>query len=126
MSDHTPEEVVQALGNMSVMDIIALTKELEQKWGVKAEPPPMVLSALPQETQTSSSKTEFDVVLTSVPPDKKMAVVKALRDILTISLLDSKVLSESAPKTIREAVSKEEAESIQTKLTEAGATVEIK
>ncbi len=121
----TMEEVVQAMGNMSVMQIIALTKELEQKWGVEAKPQ-VVQQQQQSNEQQAPAKDEFNIILASVPADKKMAVIKTVREILTLGLKESKELVESAPKMVKEAVSKSEADDLVAKLTAAGAVVEVK
>lgn len=125
MSDITNDDVVNFLGNMSVMQVIALTKELEQKWGVKAEPPTVQVQQQQTEKQTAV-KEEWDVVLASVPNDKKMGVIKAIRELLGLGLKESKDLAEAAPKTIKEGVSKADADDLFAKLTAAGAVVEVK
>lgn len=119
------QEAIQAMGNMTVMEIIALTKELEAKWGVQALPQ-VVQMAPVQQVAPTATQTEFDVILESVPADKKIAVIKALRDALGLGLLDAKQLAESAPKTLKEGVSSEEAELIKFKLGEAGGKVVVK
>lgn len=124
MSEFTNEDVVKALGNMSVMQVIALTKELEQKWGVKAEPP--VVQVQQQQQQKQEAQTEFNVILTSVPAAAKMSVIKVVREVMGLGLKESKDLVEAAPKTLKEAVSKEEAADLQNKLTTAGAVIEVK
>ena len=121
----TMEEVVQAIGNMSVMQVIALTKELEQKWGVKAEPPTVQVQPR-QNEQQEVAKDEFNVTLASVPADKKMAVIKVIREVLGLGLKESKDLAEAAPKLIKESVSKSEADDLVAKLTAAGAVIEVK
>ncbi len=127
MSDITNDDVVKALGNMSVMQVIALTKELEQKWGVKAEPPTVQVQTQQQQPDTQTSvQTEFNVVLTQVPADKKMAVLKMVRELTGLGLKESKDVVEGCPKVIKESVSKEEAEQVKAKLVEAGGTVEVK
>lgn len=125
MSNINQDDVVKALGDMTVMELIALTKELEQKWGVKAEPTavptsPVYTDVVPLE------QTEFTVMLVSYPADKKMTVVKAVRELTGLGLLESKQMVEAAPKPVKESVSKEEAENLKAKLTEAGAVVEVK
>jgi large subunit ribosomal protein L7/L12 len=124
MSDFTNDDVVKALGNMSVMQVIALTKELEQKWGVKAEP--QAVQVQQQQTEKAVEKDEFDVVLASVPVAAKMGVIKAIREILGLGLKESKDLAEAAPKTIKEGVSKADAAELSAKLTAVGAVVEVK
>lgn len=121
----TNEEVVKFLGNMSVMQVIALTKELEQKWGVKAEPQ-MVQAPDQQNQKVVEEKSEYNVILASVPSDKKMNVIKTVRELLVLGLKESKELVEAAPKMVSEACSKEEADRIKSKLEEAGAVVEVK
>lgn len=124
MENVTQEDVLRALGNMSVMQLIALTKELEEKWGVKAEPPTVQLKQPEQEKK--EEKTEFDVHLASVPADKKMAVIKVVRELTGLGLKESKDLVESAPKLLKEAVSAADADELKRKLTEAGAVIEVK
>lgn len=125
MSDITNDDVVKALGNLTVLEMIALTKELEQKWGVEAKPQAVQIQQQPPENKATTKK-EWDVVLQPVPADKKMSVIKVVRDVMGLGLKESKDLVEAAPKTIKESVSKEEALDLQTKLTAAGATVEVK
>lgn len=121
----TKDEAVEALGNMTVMQVIALTKELEQKWGVKAEP--QIVQAQPQQTETQvSAQTEFNVVLVSVPADKKMNCLKMVRELTGLGLKESKDVVEGCPKVIKEGVSKEEAELVKAKLMEAGGVAELK
>jgi large subunit ribosomal protein L7/L12 len=126
MTDINKEDLVNVLGNLSILEIIDLTRKLETKWGVKAQP--VVSQVAPQQTTTETvvEQTEFDVILASVPADKKMSVIKAIREIVSLGLKESKDLVEAAPKTIKEGISKEDAEQIKVKLTAAGAVVEIK
>ena len=121
----TKEEVVEALGNLSVMQIIALTKELEQKWGVEAKPQPVVMQTVKVDQQ-QVAQTEFSVVLASVPADKKMSVLKAVREVTGLGLKESKDFVESAPKVVKEGLSKEEAATLQATLTAAGGVIEVK
>jgi len=121
----TMDEVVQAIGNMSVMELISLTKELEQKWGVEAKPPTVEVRPR-QDEQQETTKDEFNVTLAAVPADKKMAVIKVIREVLGLGLKESKDLAESAPKLIKEGVSKSEADDVVAKLTAAGAVLEVK
>lgn len=118
------EEALKALDTMTVLEIIALTKQLEQQWGVKAVPAPVKVQEKKPEVQV---QTEFTVKLISVPSDKKMAVIKLVREIVTgLGLKESKELVEAAPKNIKEGVDAAEAESLRIKLTEAGAVIEVK
>ena len=121
----TNEEVVQWLGNQSVMTILSLTKELEQKWGVEAKPQ-MVESQSDQQKEQAPSKDSFDVVLASVPADKKMAVIKAVRELNTLGLKEAKEFVEAAPKVLQESLTKDQADELKRKLEEAGAVVEVK
>lgn len=125
MSDITNEDVARALGNMSVMELISVTKELEKRWGVEAKP--QIVQLQPRQSeQQEVVKDEFNVVLASVPADKKMAVIKTVRELLGLGLKESKELVEAAPKMVKEGVSKSEADDLNTKLTAAGAVVEVK
>lgn len=124
MEKLTQEQLAQELGNLSVMELIALTRKLEQEWGVKAEAPTNTANA--PSPPDVVAKTEFNVVLVSVPADKKMPVIKAVRDLFTLGLKESKDLVEAAPKVVKEACSPEEAETLKARLTEAGAVVELR
>jgi large subunit ribosomal protein L7/L12 len=126
MSEITREQVVDYLSNLTVMDIAALTKELEDKWGVKAAPVAVAGAMMgPGGPAPEAEPTEFNVILTG-HGDKKIQVIKALREITNLGLKEAKEVVESAPKPIKESVSKEEAADIKKKLEEAGGTVEIK
>jgi len=121
----TNDEVVQALGNLSVLEMIKLTRELEEKWGVKAEP--QVVQVQNQQNQPQVvEKEEWNVVLASCPADKKMSVIKLVRELTLLGLKESKELVEAAPKMVKEGVSKADAEDLRARLTEAGAVVEVK
>ena|ERR1700678_1728299 len=125
MDNFSNEEIALAIGNLTVMEIIALTKEMEAKWNLKALP---VFTDAPHVVVTDDVKeaqTEFDVILVSFPADKKMTLVKLVREIMAIGLLDSKTLVESLPKLIKEGVSKEDAEAIKARFTEAGVLAEM-
>ena len=125
MEKLTVNDVVEKLGSLTVMELIALTRQLEEQWGVKAEPQVQAVEQTTQ-TETQSAQTEFTVVLVSVPADKKMAVVKLVRELTGLGLMESKTLVESAPKNVKESVSKEDAEDLKGKLTAAGAVIEVK
>jgi len=126
MSEITREQVIDYLSNLSVMDIATLTKELEDKWGVQAAPVVTGMVAGPTGgPEPDAEPTEFNVVLTG-HGDKKIQVIKALRELTSLGLKEAKEVVESAPKAIKESVSKEEAEEAKKKLEEAGGTVEIK
>jgi len=127
MADITKEQVIEFLSNMPVMELAGLVKDLEEKWGVSAAAPVAVAAAGPAgEAAAAEEKTEFDVVLKSMG-DKKINVIKAVRELVPgLGLKEAKNLVESAPSTIKEAVSKEEAEEAVKKLKEAGADAEMK
>lgn len=125
MAEVTREQVVDYLSSLSVMDIASLTKELEEKWGVSAAPIAMAGPAAAAAPEAAEEKTEFDVELTAIG-DKKINVIKAMREITSLGLKEAKELVESAPKIVKEAISKAEAEEVKTKLEGAGATVTIK
>jgi large subunit ribosomal protein L7/L12 len=108
------------------MEIAGLIKALEEKWGVSAAPAAVAVAAGPAAAAAPvEEKTEFDVELTGAG-DKKINVIKVVREITNLGLADAKNLVEGAPKMIKEAVSKDEAESIKKKLEEAGAKVTVK
>jgi len=127
MSDITREQVVNYLSNLSVMDVAALTKELEEKWGVSAAPVAVAGGAVAAvaAAPVAEEKTEFDIELTTVG-DKKINVIKAIREITNLGLKEAKDLVEAAPKVIKEGASKEDAAEAKKKLEEAGATVTVK
>ena len=125
MEKLTNENLIHTLNNLTVLELIALTKELEEQWGVKAAPPKVEVVQQQSEVQ-KVAQTEFSVFLASVPADKKMNTIKAIREIMQTGLKESKDFVEAAPKMVKESVSAEEAEAIKVKLTEAGAIVEVK
>ncbi len=128
MADITKEDLIEFIANMSVLELSELVKELEEKFGVSAAAPvAMMAGAMPGEAggEAAEEKTEFDVILTT-PGDKKIAVIKEVRAITGLGLKDAKELVDSAPKAVKEGVSKEEAEKIKAQLEEAGAQVELK
>lgn len=121
----TNEDVVQWLGNQSVMTILSLTKELEEKWGVEAKPQAVQVQP-DQQKEQAPVKDSFDVILASVPADKKMAVIKAVRELNTMGLKEAKEFVEAAPKAVQEGLTKDQADELKRKLEEAGAVVEVK
>jgi large subunit ribosomal protein L7/L12 len=128
MADLTKDQVIDYLSNLPVMEIAALVKDLEDKWGVSAAAPVAVAAAgagaAPAEA--AEEKTEFDVHLKSFG-DKKINVIKAIREVIPgLGLKEAKTLVEGAPANVKEGVSKDEADEIAKKLKEAGAEVEIK
>jgi len=123
--------IAQQLGSLTVLEIAELVKKLEADWGVSAAAPVAAAAAAPAAggaaAPAAEAKTEFDVVLVSVPADKKIAVIKVVREIKTgLGLAEAKKLVEEAPKPILEAANKADSEAAKKKLEEAGAKVEIK
>jgi large subunit ribosomal protein L7/L12 len=128
MADVTKEQVVDFLSKMSVLDLAALTKELEDKWGVKAAPVAVAAAggAAPAGAAApAAEQTEFTVTLTDAGANK-IGVIKAVREVTNLGLKEAKDLVDGAPKTVKEGVSKADAETIKKKLTEAGAKVDVK
>jgi len=119
------DEILDAISEMSVMDLVDLISAIEEKFGVSAAAPVAVAVAGGGDVAAAAEQTEFDVVLASFG-DKKVGVIKAVRGITGLGLKEAKGLVESAPAPIKEAVSKDEAEDIKKQLEEAGAAVEIK
>jgi large subunit ribosomal protein L7/L12 len=127
MADISQEQVVDYLSNLPVIQIAGLIKTLEDKWGVKASAPVVMgggpAAAAPVEK--APEQTEFDVILAAAGANK-IQVIKAIREITGLGLKEAKDLVEAAPKTVKEQISKADAEEMKKKLTEAGATVELK
>jgi large subunit ribosomal protein L7/L12 len=130
MATLTIDEIVEAIKNMSVLEVAELVKRLEEEFGVSAAA--MVAAAPAAGTAPGAGaaaqaeeKTEFDVILKS-PGSNKIQVIKAVREITGLGLKEAKDLVDNAPKPVKEGVSKEEAEQIKAKLEEVGAEVEIK
>jgi large subunit ribosomal protein L7/L12 len=123
----TKEEVIEFISNMTVLELSELVKELEDKFGVKASAPVMAMAGMapPAEAQAVEEQTEFSVVITGVG-EKKIQVIKEVRALTNLGLKEAKDAVENLPNTIKEGVSKEEAEKVKKQLEEAGATVEIK
>ena len=123
----TKEDVIQFIENMSVLELSELVSELEEKFGVSAAAP-MAVAAMPAagaDAGAAAEKTEFDVVLTSFG-EKKIQVIKAVREITGLGLKEAKAAVEAVPNAIKEAISKDEAEEIVKKLEDAGASAEVK
>lgn len=130
MSDITKDQVVDWLSGQTVIEIADLVKELEDKWGVSAAAPAAAVAAPTGgggagDASDTEEKTEFDVILTEFGGNK-IAVIKEVRAITALGLKEAKELVESAPKPVKEGVSKDEAEEISKKLEAAGAKAEIK
>ena len=127
MANITKDQVVDFIANMSVLEMSELVKEMEEKFGVSAAAAAVAAPAAGggESEAAAEEKTEFNVILTSFG-EKKINVIKEVRSITGLGLKEAKEAVESAPKAIKEGVSKEEAEEIKKKLEEAGASVEIK
>ena len=122
----TREEILQAIENMTVLELAELVKEMEEKFGVSAAAPvAMAMPAAGSAAEAAEEQTEFDVILESAG-QKKIGVIKVVREITGLGLKEAKELVDSAPKAVKEGVSKEEAEDIKAKLEEAGASVNLK
>jgi large subunit ribosomal protein L7/L12 len=127
----TKDEIVAAIREMTVLDLADLVKTLENEFGVSAAPvavaaaAPAAATGKPAEAPAAEEKTEFTVTLKSFG-EKKIEVIKAVREVTTLGLKQAKDLVEAAPQVVKEGVPKEEADTIKQKLEAAGATVEIK
>jgi len=120
----TREDIIQAIKEMSVLELNELVKACEEEFGVSAAAPVAVAGAVAG-GEAAAEKTEFDVVLASAGANK-IKVIKVVREITGLGLKEAKEIVDGAPKTIKEAVSKEEAEDMKAKLAEVGAEVEVK
>jgi large subunit ribosomal protein L7/L12 len=127
MADITKEDVIEFISNMTVLELSEMIKEMEEKFGVTAAAPVAMMG--PQGGDAGApaeeEKTEFDVVLIT-PGDKKIQVIKEVRAITGLGLKEAKALVDDAPKAVKEAVPKDEAEKIKEQLEGAGAQVEVK
>ncbi|MGN1038540.1 MAG: 50S ribosomal protein L7/L12 [Mailhella sp.] len=126
MADITKEQVVEFISNMTVLELAEFIKELEEKFGVSAAAPAVAVAAAPAAAApVEEEKTEFDVILKEVGANK-IGVIKVVRALTGLGLKEAKEKVDGAPSTLKEGVSKEDAEAAKKELTEAGATVEIK
>jgi len=121
------EDIKKALGEMPVLELVELINELEEDWGVSAAAPVAVAAAgaAGGDAAAAEEKDEFDVVLTSFG-DNKVSVIKAVRSITGLGLKEAKDAVEGTPSTLKEGVTKDEAEDVKKQLEEAGAAVELK
>ena len=127
MAKLTKDEILNAIAEMSVLELSELVKAVVEKFGVKAAAPAVAVAAAPAAgAAAAEEKTEFNVVLTAVDAAKKIAVIKVVREVTGLGLKEAKDLVEGAPKAVKENVAKAEAEELKKKLTEAGATIELK
>ena len=121
----TNEEILEAIGNLTVLELSELVKAAEEKFGVSAAAPVAVAAAAPAEGGAAAEKTEFDVVLKDAGASK-INVIKAVREATGLGLKEAKALVDGAPAALKEGVSKADAEDLKGKLEAAGATVELK
>jgi large subunit ribosomal protein L7/L12 len=121
----TKEEIMQAIEEMTVLELSELVKAMEEKFGVSAAAPAAVAAAPAAGAAAAEEKTEFDVILASAG-DKKINVIKVVREVTGLGLKEAKALVDGAPAPVKEGASKEDAEALKAKLEEAGATVELK
>ncbi len=128
MAKMTKDELVNAIAELTVLELSELVKAIEEKFGVKAAAPAVAVAAAPAAAGAAAAeeKDEFNVVLTAVDAAKKIAVIKVVREITGLGLKEAKDLVEGAPKAVKENVAKAEAEEMKKKITEAGGTVELK
>ncbi|MFO1376405.1 MAG: 50S ribosomal protein L7/L12 [Steroidobacteraceae bacterium] len=122
------EEILEAISNMTVMEIVDLVKMMEDKFGVTAAAPVAAVAAGPgaAAAPAAEEQTEFTVTMKAYPADKKVVVIKVIREITGLGLKEAKDLVEGVPSTVKEGVSKADSEKIKKQLEEAGATVEVK
>ena len=117
--------ILEEIKTLTILELADLVKALEEEFGVSAAPVAVAGAAAAPAAAAAEEKTEFDVVLAAAGANK-LAVIKVVRELTGLGLKDAKDMVEGAPKTIKEGASKEDAEAIKAKLTEAGATVELK
>ena len=121
-------EIIDSIDKLTVLELADLVKQLEDKYGVSAAAPVAMMApgaGAPGAAAPAAEKTEFDVILSEAGPEK-IKVIKAVRELTSLGLTEAKTFVESAPKAVKEGVSKDEAEAVKKKLEDAGAKVEIK
>ena len=127
MADITTEQVIDHLSNMPVIQLAGLIKQLEDKWGVKAAPVAVAAAATAGPAAPAAvEQTEFTVILDSFPAEKKIGIIKVVRELTGLGLKEAKDLVEAAPKPLKEGVNKTESDEMKKKLEEAGAKVVLK
>ncbi len=129
LSAEKMEELVSTLSDLTILEVSDLVKQLEEKWGVSAAAPVVVAggggAAAGDAPAQAEEKTEFDVVLTG-PGEKKIQVIKVVREITGLGLKEAKELVDNAPKPVKEGIAKDEAEELLKKIEEVGGVVELK
>ena len=126
MSEQTIEHLVEALSKLTVLDMAKLKTALEDKWGVKAAAAAPAMMAAAPAAEAAAESTDFQITLESSPADKKMGVIKVIREITSLGLKEAKDLVDGAPKVVKDSAPKAEANEIMKKLTDAGAVVKLK
>jgi len=123
------EEILNTIANMTILEVVDLVKMMEEKFGVSAAAPVAMAAAAPGAAAAAApveEKTEFTVVLKEYPADKKVTVIKVVREATGLGLKEAKDLVEGAPSTVKEGVSKADSDKIKKSLEDAGAKVEVK
>ncbi|MHB8462735.1 MAG: 50S ribosomal protein L7/L12 [Vulcanimicrobiaceae bacterium] len=118
-------QLIESIDKLTVLELADLVKQLEEKYGVSAAAPMAMMAAPAAAAAPAAEKTEFDVILADAGAEK-IKVIKAVREVTSLGLTEAKAFVESAPKAVKEGVSKDEAAAIKAKLEEAGAKIEIK
>ncbi|MDP9110965.1 MAG: 50S ribosomal protein L7/L12 [Candidatus Eremiobacteraeota bacterium] len=118
-------ELIESIDKLTVLELADLVKQLEEKYGVSAAAPVAMMAGPAAAAAPAVEKTEFDVILTEAGAEK-IKVIKAVRELTSLGLTEAKAFVESAPKAVKEGVTKDEAAAVKAKLEEAGAKVEIK
>ena len=126
MANEKSLQIIEQIKTLTILELADLVKAIEEEFGVSAAPVAVAGVAAGPAAAAAEEKTEFDVELTSFEADKKLKVIKEIKDITGLGLGEAKALVEGAPKIIKEGASKEEAESLKAKLSEVGATITIK
>jgi large subunit ribosomal protein L7/L12 len=122
----TKEEILDAIGNMSVLDVVDLVKMMEEKFGVSAAAPVAAAAGPAAAAAVVEEQTEFNVILASIDPAKKVSVIKVVREITGLGLKEAKDLVEGAPQTVKEGADKATSDDLKKKIEEAGGKVELK
>ena len=126
MANEKSLQIIEQIKTLTILELADLVKAVEEEFGVSAAPVAVAGVAAGPAAAAAEEKTEFDVELTSFEADKKLKVIKEIKDITGLGLGEAKALVEGAPKIIKEGASKEEAEALKAKLSEVGATITIK
>ena len=126
MANEKSLQIIEQIKTLTILELADLVKAIEEEFGVSAAPVAVAGATAGPAAAAAEEKTEFDVELTGFEADKKLKVIKEIKDITGLGLGEAKALVEGAPKIIKEGATKEEAEALKAKLTEVGATITIK